>query len=67
VVTDRPPTASIPRILRRSMTPDEWLAAYRTAWIERDPEAAAALFTADSTYLEQPYDEAFVGPQGVRD
>jgi SnoaL-like domain len=49
------------------MTPDEWLAAYRTAWIERDPAAAAALFTEDSMYLEQPYGEAFSGPQGVRD
>jgi len=43
------------------MTPDGWLAAYRTAWIERDPDAAAALFTEDATYLEQPYGEAFVG------
>jgi hypothetical protein len=49
------------------MTPDEWLAAYRSAWIGRDPDAAAALFTEDATYLEQPYDVAFVGPQGVRD
>ena len=49
------------------MTPDEWLAAYRTAWIERDPDAAAALFTDDATYQEQPYDEAFAGSQGVRD
>jgi hypothetical protein len=49
------------------MTPDEWLAAYRTAWIDRDPDAAAALFTADATYRVQPFDEAFVGPRGVRE
>jgi hypothetical protein len=49
------------------MTPDEWLAAYRRAWVERDPDAAAALFSDDATYLEQPYGEAFAGPQGVRD
>src|SRR3972149_11097879 len=49
------------------MPPDEWLAAYRSAGAGRDPDAAAALFTADATYLEQPYDKAFVGPQGVRD
>jgi hypothetical protein len=49
------------------MTPEEWLAAYRAAWIERDADAAAALFSEDSTYLEQPYDEAFPGPQGVRE
>jgi len=50
-----------------AMTPAEWLAAYRKAWIERDPDAAAALFTAGATYREQPYDEAFAGPAGVRD
>jgi nuclear transport factor 2 (NTF2) superfamily protein len=49
------------------MTPEDWLAAYRSAWIERDPEAAAALFTEDSTYLEQPYAEPFPGRQGVHD
>jgi nuclear transport factor 2 (NTF2) superfamily protein len=49
------------------VTPDEWLARYRSAWIARDPEAAAALFTEDATYLEQPYGEAFVGQRGVRD
>jgi SnoaL-like domain len=50
-----------------SYTPEEWLAAYRKAWIERDPDAAAALFTDDATYQEQPYAEAYAGPQGVRD
>ncbi len=49
------------------MTVQEWLDAYRNAWEERDPDAAAALFTDDSTYREQPYDEPFAGPQGVRD
>jgi hypothetical protein len=49
------------------MTPEEWLAAYRTAWIERDPDAAAALFTEDAIYQEQPYEVGFAGPQGVRD
>ena len=37
------------------------------AWVERDPDTARALFTEDATYLEQPYGETFVGPQGVRD
>ena len=50
-----------------SYTPEEWLAAYRKAWIERDPDAAAALFTDDATYQEQPYAEAYAGPQGVHD
>jgi hypothetical protein len=50
-----------------AMTPDQWLEAYRKAWIERDADAAAALFAADATYAEQPYQEAFVGRAGVRD
>ena len=49
------------------MTPAEWLAAYRKAWIDRDPDAAATLFTEDATYQEQPYEDAFAGPDGVRD
>jgi len=49
------------------MTPAEWLAAYRAAWLERDADAAAALFTEDATYAEQPYQDAFVGPRGIRD
>jgi hypothetical protein len=28
-----------------TMTVDEWVESYRQAWIRRDPEAAAALFT----------------------
>jgi len=48
------------------MSVEEWLAAYRRAWIERDPDAAAALFTEDAPYREQPYDEPFVGRSGVR-
>jgi SnoaL-like domain len=49
------------------LTVSGWLAEYRRAWIERDPDAAAALFTDDALYREQPYDEPFVGPSGVRD
>jgi SnoaL-like domain len=49
------------------MTPAQWLEAYRKAWTNRDPAAAAALFTADATYAEQPYQEPFVGSKGVRD
>ena len=49
------------------MTPPEWLAAYRDAWLRRDEAAAAALFTEDATYAEQPYQEPFAGRAGVRD
>lgn len=48
-----------------SMTPIEWLDAYRRAWVERDADAAAALFTEDATYAEQPFQDAFVGRRGV--
>jgi hypothetical protein len=50
-----------------SMTPQEWLDAYRKAWIHRDADSAAALFTEDATYAEQPYQDAFVGRKGVRE
>jgi hypothetical protein len=49
------------------MTPVEWLAAYRAAWLQRDADAAAALFTEDATYAEQPYQDAFAGPAAVRE
>jgi hypothetical protein len=49
------------------MTPTEWLESYAQAWVERDPAAAAQLFTEGATYAEQPYQDAFVGPAGVRD
>ena len=48
-------------------TVDRWLEAYRVAWETRDADAAAALFTADAQYREQPYQEAFDGRQGVHD
>ena len=49
------------------LTPAEWLAAYRDAWLRRDADAAARLFTDDAVYAEQPYQEPFVGPAAVRD
>ncbi len=49
-----------------SMTPTEWLDAYRRAWVERDPDAAAALFSEDATYAEQPHDDAFIGRDSIR-
>jgi hypothetical protein len=49
------------------MTPAEWLAAYRDAWLRRDADAAARLFTGDATYAEQPYQEPFAGPAAVRE
>ena len=50
-----------------SMTTTQWLEGYRDAWHTRDPEAAAALFTEDARYREEPYAEPFEGRAGVRD
>src|SRR5690606_17277220 len=43
------------------MVVEEWLEAYRRAWEERDPEAAAALFTEDAEYLDNIYGEPHRG------
>lgn len=45
----------------------EWLAAYGDAWETRDADAAAALFTENATYQENPYEEAFAGRAGIHD
>ena len=42
-----------------------WLDDYRKAWETRDADAAAALFTEDATYREQPYEEPYRGREGV--
>lgn len=46
---------------------DNWLAGYQDAWVRRDPDAAAALFTDDALYREQPYEEPFAGAAAVHD
>jgi uncharacterized protein (TIGR02246 family) len=45
----------------------DWLERYRRAWIERDAEAAGALFTGDATYREQPFQAPFVGRDAIRE
>jgi hypothetical protein len=44
---------------------DGWLGAYKRAWEERDPGAAAELFAADATYHETPFDEPSRGRKGI--
>lgn len=44
---------------------EEWVDAYRRAWENRDPEAAAALFSPDCSYRENIIEEAHVGRAGV--
>ena len=48
------------------MTVQEWVDGYGRAWTDRDPDAAAALFTEDATYRDHPTAEAHQGPDGVR-
>jgi ketosteroid isomerase-like protein len=43
-----------------------WLTAYGRAWEERDPEAAAALFTEDGVYAWGPYEEPMRGRDAIR-
>lgn len=43
-----------------------WLDAYRRAWEELDPDAAAALFTDDGTYAWGPYEEPLRGREAIR-
>jgi SnoaL-like domain len=43
----------------------DWIEGYRRAWVERDPQAAAALFTEDASYRSSPFVEPNLGPEGV--
>ncbi len=47
------------------MTVDEWIEGYRTAWEERDPEAASSLFSESSSYRANIFEEPFTGREGV--
>jgi nuclear transport factor 2 (NTF2) superfamily protein len=48
------------------MTVQQWVDAYAQAWRDRDPEAAAALFTEDGLYRSHPLHESHQGAEGVR-
>jgi SnoaL-like protein len=49
------------------MTVDEWLNGYAEAWREKDPAAAAALFTEQGVYRDQPFEHPHLGQSGVAD
>lgn len=56
-------------LVERSRVPlalQDWIEGYRVAWEERDPEAAAALFTPDATYRSNIFEEPHQGQDGVR-
>jgi uncharacterized protein (TIGR02246 family) len=42
-----------------------WLASYGSAWISRDAEAAASLYTDDATYQVTPFDEPLRGRAAI--
>jgi uncharacterized protein (TIGR02246 family) len=46
---------------------ENWMDAYTRAWEDRDPEAAADLFTADANYFETPFEAPARGRGGIRD
>ena len=48
------------------MTVQAWVDGYGQAWRDKDPDAAAALFTESGSYLDHPTGEPYRGPDGVR-
>jgi limonene-1,2-epoxide hydrolase len=44
----------------------EWIEGYRLAWENRDPDAAAGLFTPDATYRSNIVEQEHRGQDGVR-
>jgi hypothetical protein len=44
---------------------NSWLDAYRQAWENRNPEAAAALFTENGTYQVTPFLEPISGRKAI--
>lgn len=44
-----------------------WADAYARAWEQRDPEAAAALFTADGTYRSLIFNKPYKGHDAIRE
>jgi hypothetical protein len=44
-----------------------WLDSYGRAWIERNPDAAAALYTSDGAYRVTPFQEPLRGRQAIFD
>jgi ketosteroid isomerase-like protein len=53
----------------RNLTPgdgQDLLAAYKSAWERRDPDAAVALFREDAEYRPDPFEPALVGANAIR-
>jgi hypothetical protein len=52
---------------KRSVDVADWIAAYARAWVGRDPDAAAALFTEDAVYRSSPFRQPHTGSEAIRD
>ncbi len=48
------------------MTVQEWIDDYIRAWKEKDADAAAELFSENSTFRNHPFGEPHTGRDGVR-
>jgi len=49
------------------MSLQTWVEGYGRAWEEKDADGAAALFTEDCVYRDQPFGERHHGRDGVRE
>ena len=43
----------------------QWLDCYGRAWMNRDPDAAAALYTMEATYQVTPFEEPLRGHKAI--
>jgi hypothetical protein len=50
---------------RSDVTVDQWIEGYKKAWEATDPHAASALFSPNSTYRANIFEEAHQGRAGV--
>lgn len=48
-------------------TVQEWVDGYGRAWIEKDADAVAELFTKDATYRANIFEEPHHGSEGIAD
>ncbi len=45
----------------------QWIEAYRAAWLQKDVESVAELFTEDGRYLSSPFRPASVGRAAIKE
>ena len=50
----------------RDMDLNEWIDGYRRAWEGGDTELVLTLFTEDASYRSNPFEEPYLGHDGIR-